>query len=1026
MNSSKARAQKTEETIISVPDSEATIERKEDTKFVTARANKRRQVLRELIDELIQEQDHGERKGKDRATRTKDISYSTAFHRQPSDEVEGLDKIQRFGDVVTRLDIKLQTLADAVRQLGSSLAMFSAAHRVKVQLQKVSAIFHENVAENLFGIVPSTSHTSSVHGKRTGTIWHRKTASYLAAPCNPAVRELEDLPMELESLATDLRALIDSLQGLPECREQPIATLEADLKVSLARDASAVLGDIAQLRSGICSIMHHAYEILKVNCFRQLDTPSVAHYINELTVDLAMHIEAIVISLNNFIKVGVPTIAAQQAVAAARLQNLSTVATFLSAVTATMLQQALSTLRANNNVLSFETESAVVAGALGEAYTFGVPCVLTFLGGLCAFTYSSDQSPIVNIVVTVLTIVTSLSLLSVGIWLGIERLMFARTGGLRTLNDLVASWVPGESREKVLLEASRKRQLVQELLVGDIKRTTSPVSVGSDEGVDINQPAKDHEREDDDEGIESTMPRAVDNLQPGATPGLPNVESCTRTPSIQPDLEMGVVGPEIGATTGAGQERFRQASRRLINVLRVARSLRSTNDLAQLNPSNNQLQLHFSQGGSGHAQGPMSPTRSTRDRQLDHRVHPRPNLTRIQGRVKMLRDLRPGPAFSEHMALIEHLQFSPNGRFLATCSLDEAALIWKVGSGPHDELEVLHKLVHTSPIRQVAWSPREGGQLLTKQQQAVNTGECKAMINRERNVQSVAWMPDGLGFVSVEWRTKTRSQEAENPTRYLDRILGSDLLILDTEGTIKSSHFLERLQVWSTVVTPDEERVVAVATLTCSAANLRPIKSRNEKRILICNLKTSTIEHQVPLLQEARYVSLTQQGDYALVSYQNKAPPQAWRIVSFKRAQVCRLFLAHTYFAKRPVDFAGPSYFGGMEDSLILCASKGGEIFIWERESGMLLHSLKAPDKELVNLAWNYSSLNGLMFASAAHDGMVRIWRTIAPSSPMPAFGSLFDPVRTESPISTQPGLSGLADLPEENEALITPVPPTQ
>ncbi|KAG8788487.1 hypothetical protein FRC12_014528 [Ceratobasidium sp. 428] len=802
MNSSKARAQKTEETIASVPDSEATIERKEDTKFVTARANKRRQVLRELIDELIQEQDHGERKGKDRATRTKDISYSTAFHRQPSDEVEGLDKIQRFGDVVTRLDIKLQTLADAVRQLGSSLAMFSAAHRVKVQLQKVSAIFHENVAENLFGIVPSTSHTSSVHGKRTGTIWHRKTASYLAAPCNPTVRELEDLPTELESLATDLRALIDSLQGLPECREQPITTLEADLK-------------------------YHA------SCLRdfegQLDTPSVAHYINELTVDLTMHIEAVVISLHNFIKVGVPTIAAQQAVAAARLQNLSTVATFLSAVTATMLQY-----RANNNVLSFEKESAVVAWALGEAYTFGVSCVLTFLGGLCAFTYSSDQSPIVNIVVTVLTIVTSLSLLSVGIWLGIERLMFARTGGLRTLNDLIASWVPSDSREKVLLESSRKRQLVQELLVGDIKRTTSPVSVGSNESVDISQPAKNYGQEDGDEGIESTIPGAVDNLQPGATLDLPNVESCARTSSVQPDLEMGIVGPEVRTPTGAGQERFRQASRRVINVLRVARSLRSTNDLAQPNPSDNQLQLHFSnQGGSGHAQGPMSPTRSTHDRQLDHRApnrNPRPNLTRIQGRVKMLRDLRPGPAFSEHMALIEHLQFSPNGRFLATCSLDEAALIWKVGSGPHDELQVLHKLVHTSPIRQVAWSPREGGQLLTKQQQA--TGECKAMINRERNVQSVAWMPDDLGFVSVEWRTETRSQEAENPTRYLDRILGSDLLILDTEGTIKSSHFLERLQVWSTVVTPDEERVVAVATLTCSAANLRPIKSRNEKRIL--------------------------------------------------------------------------------------------------------------------------------------------------------------------------------------------------
>jgi hypothetical protein len=35
------------------------------------------------------------------------------------------------------------------------------------------------------------------------------------------------------------------------------------------------------------------------------------------------------------------------------------------------------------------------------------------------------------------------------------------------------------------------------------------------------------------------------------------------------------------------------------------------------------------------------------------------------------------------------------------------------------------------------------------------------------------------------------------------------------------------------------------------------------------------------------------------------------------------LVLQHTFMAKMPVDFAGPSYFGGKDDSLILCAGKG-------------------------------------------------------------------------------------------------------
>ncbi len=36
-----------------------------------------------------------------------------------------------------------------------------------------------------------------------------------------------------------------------------------------------------------------------------------------------------------------------------------------------------------------------------------------------------------------------------------------------------------------------------------------------------------------------------------------------------------------------------------------------------------------------------------------------------------------------------------------------------------------------------------------------------------------------------------------------------------------------------------------------------------------------------------------------------------------------RLSLRHTYMPKTSVDFAGPSYFGGKHDQLVLCAGKG-------------------------------------------------------------------------------------------------------
>jgi WD40 repeat protein len=84
---------------------------------------------------------------------------------------------------------------------------------------------------------------------------------------------------------------------------------------------------------------------------------------------------------------------------------------------------------------------------------------------------------------------------------------------------------------------------------------------------------------------------------------------------------------------------------------------------------------------------------------------------------------------SEHVALVKHLQFSPDGQFLATCSWDKTALIWKVGSGPNDEFAVSHKLVHPTRIGgfvgQVAWSPTTGDQLLTKQTKSVKVWDAK-------------------------------------------------------------------------------------------------------------------------------------------------------------------------------------------------------------------------------------------------------------------------------------------------------------
>ena len=130
---------------------------------------------------------------------------------------------------------------------------------------------------------------------------------------------------------------------------------------------------------------------------------------------------------------------------------------------------------------------------------------------------------------------------------------------------------------------------------------------------------------------------------------------------------------------------------------------------------------------------------------------------------------------------------------------------------------------------------------------------------------------------------------------------------------------------------------------------------------------------------------------------------------------VARLSLRHTYMPKTPVDFAGPSYFGGKDDQLIVCAGKGrpplllkllidgifadvfvrlsctaGDIFIWDRESGASLHHVRAQvvGRDLTCLAWNPAA-DSFMFATGSHDGAVRVWTSLNHSSqpsPYPEF----------------------------------------
>jgi len=76
---------------------------------------------------------------------------------------------------------------------------------------------------------------------------------------------------------------------------------------------------------------------------------------------------------------------------------------------------------------------------------------------------------------------------------------------------------------------------------------------------------------------------------------------------------------------------------------------------------------------------------------------------------------------------------------------------------------------------------------------------------------------------------------------------------------------------------------------------------------------------------------------------------------------------------------------GIFTDAFIHIPYTAGDIHIWDRESGALLHHIRAQmvGGDLTCVAWNPAA-DPFMFATGSHDGAVRIWTSFTQLSPYP------------------------------------------
>jgi len=291
----------------------------------------------------------------------------------------------------------------------------------------------------------------------------------------------------------------------------------------------------------------------------------------------------------------------------------------------------------------------------------------------------------------------------------------------------------------------------------------------------------------------------------------------------------------------------------------------------------------------------------------------------------------------------------------------------------------------TDLLCHVAWSPN-GSHVVCRMLRGLSVwkpdGTLIATYDNERPVESVTWFPhrqanDVATFLSVEGAVLRKFE--------WDGLLEKWVNHPQTDIPFKD------ITINDVAVLPESQHMICVGTHTHTSTLKTYDSQRKEGIIMLYNLVKNKSESEVFVVGESRNVKISKDGEMILISYEDEAPPQIWKIRNLKQCgihdqihETAHLELVQTLMPKQPVNFAGPSHFGGKNDELVICAGKDGTIYVWDTRSGLLLHEFEkererpgeSPVDELTSFAWNHNSEQS-MFCTGHLSGKVRVWTSM-------------------------------------------------
>ncbi|CAF2119004.1 unnamed protein product [Brassica napus] len=287
-----------------------------------------------------------------------------------------------------------------------------------------------------------------------------------------------------------------------------------------------------------------------------------------------------------------------------------------------------------------------------------------------------------------------------------------------------------------------------------------------------------------------------------------------------------------------------------------------------------------------------------------------------------------------HTDEVWFLQFSHNGKYLASSSKDQTAIIWEIKADGQFSLK--HKLVgHQKPVTAILWSP-DDRQVLT----------CGAEeVIRRWNVDSGdcihTYEKGGIGPISCGWYSDGQGIIAGMTDR--------SICMWDLDGREMECWKGQRTQKVSDIaMTDDGKWVVSV----CKGS------------VISLFDREATVERLIEEEDMITSFSLSNDNKYLLVNLLNQEI-RLWNIEGEPK-------IVMRYKGHKRSRFLIRSCFGGYKQAFIASGSEDSQVYIWHRSTGKLIIELPGHAGAVNCVSWSPTNLH--MLASASDDGTIRIW----------------------------------------------------